>query len=104
MARYRNLALFLLLAAVWGSAFVAIKAGLAYFPPVLFAAIRYDIAAVLAHLALAASALGYLVYFDLLDRLGPIAIDLVRPISAMNLLYALIPPNQTRFEIQRVSI
>jgi drug/metabolite transporter (DMT)-like permease len=44
--RYRNLALFVLLAAVWGSAFMAIKAGLAYFPPVLFAAIRYDIAGV----------------------------------------------------------
>ncbi len=46
MTRYRNLALFLFLAAVWGSAFMAIKAGLAYFPPVLFAAIRYDIAGV----------------------------------------------------------
>ena len=38
--------MFLLLAAVWGSAFVAINAGLAYFPPVLFAAIRYDVAGV----------------------------------------------------------
>ncbi|AXG07862.1 EamA/RhaT family transporter [Haloplanus rubicundus] len=47
MSRYRNLALFLVLAAVWGSAFMAIKAGLAYFPPVLFAAIRYDVAGVL---------------------------------------------------------
>ncbi|MFB6236370.1 MAG: DMT family transporter [Halopenitus sp.] len=46
MSRYRNLALFLVLAAVWGSAFMAIKAGLAYFPPVLFAALRYDIAGV----------------------------------------------------------
>ena len=46
MNRYRNLALFVLLAAVWGSAFMAIKAGLSYFPPVLFAAIRYDIAGV----------------------------------------------------------
>jgi len=44
VSRYRNLALFLLLAAVWGSAFMAIKAGLAYFPPVLFAALRYDVA------------------------------------------------------------
>jgi len=44
VSRYRNLALFLVLAAVWGSAFMAIKAGLAYFPPVLFAALRYDIA------------------------------------------------------------
>lgn len=46
MSRYRNLALFLLLAALWGSAFVAIKAGLAYFPPVTFAAVRYDLAGV----------------------------------------------------------
>ncbi|QZP39441.1 DMT family transporter [Halobaculum magnesiiphilum] len=46
MTRYRSLGLFLVLAAVWGSAFMAIKAGLAYFPPVLFAAIRYDIAGV----------------------------------------------------------
>ncbi|MFB6161148.1 MAG: DMT family transporter [Haloferacaceae archaeon] len=45
--RYRNLALFLVLAFVWGSAFTAIKAGLAYFPPVLFAAVRYDVAGVL---------------------------------------------------------
>ncbi|WP_299335510.1 DMT family transporter [Haloplanus sp.] len=44
MSRYRNLALFLVLAAVWGSAFMAIKAGLNFFPPVLFAAIRYDVA------------------------------------------------------------
>ena len=46
MSRYRNLALFVLLAAVWGSAFMAIKAGLAYLPPVLFAAVRYDLAGV----------------------------------------------------------
>ena len=46
MSRYRNLALFLALAAVWGSAFMTIKAGLSFFPPVLFAAIRYDIAGV----------------------------------------------------------
>ena len=47
MTSYRNVALFVLLAAVWGSAFMAIKAGLDYFPPVLFAAIRYDVAGVL---------------------------------------------------------
>ena len=45
--RYRNALLFVSLAAIWGSAFVAIKAGLAVFPPVLFAAVRYDIAGVL---------------------------------------------------------
>ena len=44
MSRYRNLGLFLVLAAVWGSAFMAIKAGLSEFPPVLFAALRYDLA------------------------------------------------------------
>ncbi len=43
----RNVALFLVLAAVWGSAFTVIKAGLAYFPPVLFAALRYDLAGLL---------------------------------------------------------
>jgi len=47
VTRYRNLALFLVLAAVWGSAFMAINAGLTYFPPVLFAALRYDVAAVI---------------------------------------------------------
>jgi drug/metabolite transporter (DMT)-like permease len=47
VSRYRNLALFLALAAIWGSAFMAIKAGLDYFPPVLFAAIRYDVAGAL---------------------------------------------------------
>ena len=47
MSRYRNLGLFLLLAAAWGSAFMAIKAGLRDFPPVLFAAVRYDVAGVL---------------------------------------------------------
>jgi drug/metabolite transporter (DMT)-like permease len=45
--RYRNLLLFLVLAAVWGTAFMAIKAGLEFFPPVLFAAVRYDLAGVL---------------------------------------------------------
>ncbi|MFC4447805.1 DMT family transporter [Halorussus aquaticus] len=61
MTRYRNVALFVVLAAVWGSAFMAIKAGLEYFPPVLFAAIRYDIAGVLM--------LGYAAYAT--DRLRP---------------------------------
>jgi drug/metabolite transporter (DMT)-like permease len=44
---YRNLLLFLVLAAAWGSAFMAINLGLEYFPPVTFAALRYVIAAVL---------------------------------------------------------
>lgn len=44
MGAFRNAGLFLLLAVLWGTAFMAIKAGLVYFPPVLFAAIRYDVA------------------------------------------------------------
>ncbi|MDS0294509.1 DMT family transporter [Halogeometricum luteum] len=55
MSRYRNLALFVFLAAAWGAAFMAIKAGLGtpadpggfFETPVLFAAIRYDVAGVL---------------------------------------------------------
>jgi len=46
VSTYRNLGLFILLSALWGSSFMAIKAGLAAFPPVLFAALRYDIAGV----------------------------------------------------------
>jgi drug/metabolite transporter (DMT)-like permease len=45
--RFRNATLFVVLAVAWGSAFTAIKAGLEYFPPVLFAAFRYDFAGVL---------------------------------------------------------
>lgn len=45
--RFRNPLLFLALALAWGSAFTAIKAGLEFFPPVLFAALRYDLAGVL---------------------------------------------------------
>jgi len=52
--RFRNAILFTALAVAWGSAFTAIKAGLEFFPPVLFAAFRYDIAGVLM--------LGYAVY------------------------------------------
>jgi drug/metabolite transporter (DMT)-like permease len=47
VTRYRNLGLFVVLAALWGSAFMAIKAGVSYFPPVLFAALRYDLAGLL---------------------------------------------------------
>ena len=45
--RFRNAILFVGLAVAWGSAFTAIKAGLEFFPPVLFAAFRYDLAGVL---------------------------------------------------------
>ena len=56
----RVVALFVLLAALWGTAFMAIKAGLADLPPVLFAAVRYDIAGV-CMLAVAAVRTRYLV-------------------------------------------
>jgi len=59
--KFRNAVLFVVLAAVWGSAFTAIKAGLSYFPPVLFAAFRYDLAGVLV--------LGYAAYAT--DRWRP---------------------------------
>jgi drug/metabolite transporter (DMT)-like permease len=42
--RFKNAILFLVLASIWGGAFTAIKMGLEYFPPILFAALRYDIA------------------------------------------------------------
>ena len=61
MVRYRNLLAFLALAGLWGTAFMAIKAGLAFFPPVLFAAFRYDIAGLLM--------LGYAIYAT--DRWRP---------------------------------
>ena len=59
--RGRNALLFVALAAVWGTAFTGIKAGLAYFPPVLFAAFRFDVAGVVM--------LGYAVYAT--DRWRP---------------------------------
>jgi drug/metabolite transporter (DMT)-like permease len=39
--------------------------------------------AALAYLAVAASALGFLVYFDLLDRLGPVEINLVAYVAPL---------------------
>lgn len=45
--RLRNTILFVVLTVVWGSSFTAIKAGLDFFPPVLFAAFRYDLAGIL---------------------------------------------------------
>ena len=45
-ARYRDAALFLLLAVLFGGSFVAIKTGLRELPPVLFASLRFDLAAV----------------------------------------------------------
>ncbi len=56
MTRYRAALLFVGLAALWGGSFPAIEVGLESFPPVLFAAARYDLAAValLAYAAFAA--------------------------------------------------
>lgn len=45
VGRYQNLALFLLVAVLFGTVFVGIKAGLTAFPPLFFAALRFDIAA-----------------------------------------------------------
>jgi probable blue pigment (indigoidine) exporter len=47
MSRYHTTGLFILLAALWGSSFVATRAALPYVPPVLLAALRFDIAGVL---------------------------------------------------------
>ncbi len=53
-ARYRDAGLFVLLAALFGGGFVAIKTGLRELPPVLFASLRFDIGALalLAYVAL----------------------------------------------------
>ncbi|TKX84797.1 DMT family transporter [Halorubrum sp. SS5] len=47
MSRYRTAGRFLLLCAVWGTAFMATDVGLADLPPVPFAAVRFDVAAAL---------------------------------------------------------
>ncbi len=47
MSSRRNLLWFVSLAIVWGTAFVAIDVGLATLPPLLFAALRLDVAALL---------------------------------------------------------
>jgi drug/metabolite transporter (DMT)-like permease len=46
-ARRRRLGLFVLVSTLFGGTFVAARAGLAYFPPLLFVAFRFDLAAVL---------------------------------------------------------
>ncbi|PAU82693.1 EamA family transporter [Halorubrum salipaludis] len=45
MSRYRDVVLFFALATLWGGSFVAIEVGLDYYPPVLYAAYRFDVAA-----------------------------------------------------------
>ncbi len=47
VSRYRDVLLFFLLAGLWGGSFVAIEIGLEYYPPVLYAAYRFDLAALL---------------------------------------------------------
>ncbi|SEH16048.1 Threonine/homoserine efflux transporter RhtA [Natronorubrum sediminis] len=47
MSRNADITLFLSLAVLWGLSFPAISVGLESLPPLLFAAVRYDIAAVL---------------------------------------------------------
>lgn len=47
MSRALDALLFVTLAILWGLSFPAIAVGLEYLPPLLFAAIRYDVAAVL---------------------------------------------------------
>ncbi|MFC4990509.1 DMT family transporter [Saliphagus infecundisoli] len=44
MNRIRSGLSFILLGLLWGSSFVAIEAGLPYFPPIIFAALRYYVA------------------------------------------------------------
>ena len=45
MSRYRDVLLFFTLATLWGGSFVAIEVGLGYYPPLLYAAYRFDVAA-----------------------------------------------------------
>lgn len=47
MSRHRNIVLFFTLALLWGASFVAIEVGLDYYPPVLYAAYRFDLAALI---------------------------------------------------------
>jgi len=46
MSRFFNLSVFVTLAVLWGFSFPAISIGLEHLPPLLFAAFRYDVAAV----------------------------------------------------------
>jgi len=46
MSRWTTTGLYVLLAALWGTSFVATRAALAAFPPILLAALRFDVAGV----------------------------------------------------------
>lgn len=45
VSQYRDIVLFFVLALLWGGSFVAIEVGLDFYPPVLYAAYRFDLAA-----------------------------------------------------------
>ncbi|MFC7187837.1 DMT family transporter [Halorubrum yunnanense] len=60
MPRYRDVVLFFTLATLWGGSFVAIEVGLNYYPPILYAAFRFDVAALV------------LVSYVLLTESGPL--------------------------------
>lgn len=47
MSRWQDVGMFLVLSVLWGLSFPAISVGLEYIPPLLFAAVRYDVAAIL---------------------------------------------------------
>ncbi|RDZ63504.1 EamA family transporter [Haloferax sp. Atlit-12N] len=47
VGRYRNAALFVFLAAIWGGTYPAVTVGLSSFPPILYAALRLDLGAAL---------------------------------------------------------
>ena len=47
MSRALDVSLFFVLATLWGLSFPAIAVGLEYLPPLFFAAVRYDVAAIL---------------------------------------------------------
>jgi drug/metabolite transporter (DMT)-like permease len=54
VSRYEDAGLFAMLAVVWGAGFTAIEVGLVHLPPILFAAFRFDVGAVVTLTALAA--------------------------------------------------
>jgi len=60
VSRYRDVVLFFTLSMLWGGSFVAIEVGLDYYPPLLYAAYRFDIAALV------------LVSYVLLTEAGPL--------------------------------
>lgn len=53
MSRYQDAGLFVMIAMLWGAGFTAIEVGLIHLPPLLFAAFRFDVGAVVTLTALA---------------------------------------------------